>query len=153
MILLKNLAKKYKYIIQIFFWIIFICIVIFVASIFFNSSSETKKFVGHEILTYAEIMEEYDNNEIAADERYVDKFFYVEGIVKKVRNGLLGDIVVECKPTDYSVLDELKFCFDKTAAEKIKKLNKGDKILIYGRFDMLLFYKPVFENCRLIKVY
>lgn len=79
---------------------------------------------------------DYENNEIAADEKYEDKIITVNGVVGEVNKDILGNYSLELEiPTLQMFI--CKFSEDKK--EKLAKLTKGQKVKVQGKFSKTIY--------------
>lgn len=88
---------------------------------------------------------DYENNEIAADEKYEDKIITVNGVVGEVNKDILGNYSLELEISTVQMFI-CKFSEDKK--EKLSKLTKGQKVKIQGKFSKTIYLDM--DDCDLI---
>ncbi len=80
------------------------------------------------------LFKQYEDNEVLADKRYKDKYFYVEGVISDIGKDILDDIYVVLK-TDNIMFGVQCYIDDE---ELVAQLKKGMKVTFHGKCDGLL---------------
>lgn len=96
-------------------------------------------------ITATQLFKEYEDNEVLADKRYKDKYFYVEGVIGDIGRDILDDIYVVLK-TNNLMFGVQCYIEDE---ELVAQLKKGMKITVYGKCDGLLRNVGM-KDCKLI---
>lgn len=96
-------------------------------------------------ITATQLFKEYEDNEVLADKRYKDKYFYVEGVIGDIGRDILDDIYVVLK-TNNLMFGVQCYIEDE---ELVAQLKKGMKITVYGKCDGLLGNVGM-KDCKLI---
>lgn len=93
-----------------------------------------------------DLVKEYQNNEVRADEKFKGKNFYVEGIVGDIKKDILNNIYVTLKGNE--MFSEVQCYFDDKAAAS--HLEKGMRITFLGKCDGLMM-NVMMKNCKLVE--
>ena len=96
------------------------------------------------------LVDDYKNNEVAADEKYKGKTLKV--------NGFIGDIKKDITDTMYVILQSGGECelrnvqcfFADSEKEKLTQLSKGQVITVEGRCDGLMM-NVLLRDCAIVK--
>lgn len=80
---------------------------------------------------YKKLYKDYEENAIAADEKYKDKLIQVTGKIDKIFREVMGHPYVTFKVDKY--FDHVQAVFDKDEEKNITKLKKGQTITVRGR--------------------
>ncbi len=119
------------------------------------ASSSDKETIGEnenpiENVTASQIFDDFEKNEIAAQEKYGNKIISVRGIIASIESYGTGAIVLlnDGNPENIGV----KCYFNKDQKERIAILSKGEpiKVIGFGSDNLVIDYK--LENCRLGKL-
>ena len=84
-------------------------------------------------VTSAELFSAYDKNEIAADEKYKDKWVEVSGFVDNIGKDLMDDMYVSLKTGH--VIMRIQCMLNYSEVDKAARLKEGQKITLQGRVD------------------
>lgn len=113
-----------------------------------GDSSNTQKEAALLVVTASDIATAYDENTVAADQRFNGKKFEVTGIVNSISTDLMGDpyITLEGGVNKYM---EPHFGFEKSEAPDLAKLYKGQKVTLtcIGKGDIVK--TPMSDSCTL----
>lgn len=94
---------------------------------------------------------EYEANEVAADLKYKDTVFYVEGYIDDIGKSLVGDyptISLEA----YGVFNDIQCEFKKSEVEKVAKVNLGEWVMIKGKGEGRALGLWIYmEDCELVE--
>ena len=93
-----------------------------------------------------QLFKQYEDNEVLADSRSKDKYFYVEGVISDIGKDILDDIYVVLK-TDNLMFGIQCYIDDE---ELVAQLKKGMRVTFYGKCDGLLGSVGM-RNCTLVK--
>ncbi|MES1921283.1 hypothetical protein MHBO_002833 [Bonamia ostreae] len=132
------------------FVISLVCIVIILSCICTLALSNNKANKQEEIIkVHALTLEqEYNDNEVAADQKYKDKWVYVFGTVQDIGKILNKSyITLEGKETTLS-LSSAQCSFKGKNSEPIGSINKGDKVIVYGKCTGKVLCSVMFDDCQ-----
>lgn len=98
-----------------------------------------------------QLLEEFEENEVAARLKYQGKLIYVCGYVDAVRvSDLTGEPYVTLAKSPSAFTLRWVFCyFPKDAMPRLAQLKKGEYVTISGYFDVYLLGSVFLKNCRL----
>jgi hypothetical protein len=89
----------------------------------------------------------YSTNEIKADNHLKDKYTYVRGKIGDIGKDILGTPYITIGKQDYIL--SVQCMFDDKFMNKLAKLNKGQKVVVYGKCTGSLM-NVMFEDCSLV---
>jgi hypothetical protein len=97
------------------------------------------------VVTSQALSAAYDENTVAADQRFKDKQFKVKGTVTEISTDIMGDPYITLKGTNMFL--EPQFKFDKDATEQLAQLKKGMSVelICTGRGDIAK--TPMSDDC------
>lgn len=101
-------------------------------------------------VTPDQICEEYDENEIAADEKYKGKLIRVSGYVEDVGKDVLDDMYISFKRNSEWEFGTVQCYFSEKHANKLSGIKKGSQISIQGTGDGL-FGNVFLRNCTIVE--
>lgn len=81
-------------------------------------------------VTWRDVVDDYEENTIAADGKYKDQYLKMSGTVSDIGREILGQPYVTF---ERDVTHGIRVTFDKSEEDKIAKLSKGSTITIVGR--------------------
>lgn len=169
-IILLWTQKKYKpvprVILSVFFLVFFICVIAIGGSdepapsnVANNTSSNVttsqveQKEQEYEIeVTAKELADEFNDNEIRANQNYKGKIAKISGEISDIGE-VLGQTYVVLSNEDESFsnfVDVQCFFKDKDEINKIAQKNKGDKVTIIGKIDGKSLNVSV-QNCKFVE--
>ena len=85
-----------------------------------------------------QLVDDYKNNEVAADERYKGKVLEVSGSIESIGKDLMDTMYVSFGGGGKFELRRVQCFFDDSETDKLAKLSKGQWITIKGRCDGLM---------------
>lgn len=90
--------------------------------------------IDYEFVDIMTLLDEYQTNEVAADQKYKDKFVKVSGKVKDIGKDILNNIYV-CVNDGTDLTWEYAQCYfsDQSEVDKVANLTVGDTITLYGK--------------------
>ena len=90
--------------------------------------------IDYEFVDIMTLLDEYQTNEVAADQKYKDKFVKVSGKVKDIGKDILNNIYV-CVNDGTDLTWEYAQCYfsDQSEVDKVANLAVGDTIALYGK--------------------
>lgn len=90
--------------------------------------------IDYEFVDIMTLLDEYQTNEVAADQKYKDKFVKVSGKVKDIGKDILNNIYV-CINDGTDLTWEYAQCYfsDQSEVDKVANLAVGDTITLYGK--------------------
>lgn len=105
-------------------------------------------------LTAADLISAYEDNELAADNRYKDKIIVVTGVIEDFGEDFFDDayVAITYDPTnmdDWSVLG-INCHFIDSDFDKVTRLSKGDVITVRGYNKGDPGFTIVFEECTIL---
>lgn len=160
-IILLWTQKKYKpvprVILSVFFLVFFICVIATektaVAEVTQETTQVEQKEQEYEIeVTAKELADEFNDNEIRANQNYKGKIAKISGEISDIGE-VLGQTYVVLSNEDESFsnfVDVQCFFKDKDEINKIAQKNKGDKVTIIGKIDGKSLNVSV-QNCKFVE--
>ncbi len=99
-------------------------------------------------VTAEQLAIDYDENTVAADQKYKDKQFKVAGKVTDINTDFMGQPYLTMGGSNEFMRPQ--FAFDKDAADQLAKVKKGMKLtlLCKGKGDVAKI--PMSDNCQII---
>lgn len=94
-----------------------------------------------------QLIQNYTDNEVRADENFKGKTLYVEGIVSDIKKDISGNIYVKLESTQNSFREVQCYFDDKETAAK---LEKGMLVTFDGRCEGLLMHVRM-KDCKLVE--
>ena len=90
--------------------------------------------IEYEFADVMTMLDEYQTNEVAADQKYKDKFVKITGKVKDIGKDVLNNIYV-CVNDGTDLTWEYAQCYfsDQSEVDKVANLAVGDTITLYGK--------------------
>lgn len=86
-------------------------------------------------VTATRLMEDYENNTVAANQQYNGKVLAVSGTVESVSGGTEGDaLYVELRTGDFS-FTSVRCYFAPNRLNEVTVINKGDRVVLRGLGD------------------
>ncbi|MGL5402393.1 MAG: OB-fold protein, partial [Acinetobacter sp.] len=87
------------------------------------------------VITSQALSAAYDENTVAADQKFKGKQFKVKGTVTEISTDIMGDPYITLKGTN--MFQEPQFQFDKDATDQLARLKKGITVVLIctGRGD------------------
>jgi hypothetical protein len=81
-------------------------------------------------ITAVKLIEEYDENEVSAKQKYENKFLQIAGTIEDIGSDITGDpyIILEGQ----SGLSGVQCVFPKTQISNVSKLKNGDEVTVTG---------------------
>lgn len=115
-----------------------------------TASAEPKKEVVLPLVTANELAHAYDENTVAADQRFKGQRFKVKGTVTDINTNFMGAPVVLMRGGVNQFL-EPQFEFDKNAVNQLAALKKGQSVMLEctGRGDVAK--TPMSDDCVLVQ--
>jgi hypothetical protein len=112
------------------------------------STSTTKAAAPEQLttVTASQLARDYEENTVAADQKYKGKKFIVTGTVSDINTDIMGRPYVTLRGTNEFMAPH--FSFDKSAGNQLAKLRKGVKVTLAceGAGDMAKI--PMSEDCQ-----
>lgn len=104
------------------------------------------------VVTAKEIEDEYDENSVKADNKYLGKYVIVSGVVDNVGKDILGDVYVMINDgNEYTILGVQCYMAD-TELSNVAELTAGDRVYILGICDGELFNVSL-DDCYIVTNY
>lgn len=103
-------------------------------------------------ITATELIIAYDENEIAADNKYKNQMLKVSGTVGSIGKDILLDtpyVTLKYEGEGY-IFSSAQFFFDKNNTDDIAELREGDTVMIIGKCDGLTF-NVILRKCDVIE--
>ena len=104
------------------------------------------------VISPAELVKEYRSNEVAADNRFKNKWIRIEGEVKRVSKHPWDETKMNVELGSGERFDFLEVTcqFDENAANQVAKLKTGDTVTILGRCKGKSFHVELVD-CEFVK--
>lgn len=91
-----------------------------------------------EEIDLAKLLKEYGSNEVRADDAYRGHVVEFTGIAGPLERGSIGGITLAIGTGKAFEHPQVHCAFEKNQTEKVKAINKGDKIRVRGKIDGLM---------------
>jgi hypothetical protein len=100
-----------------------------------------------------QLVEEYKDNEVRANDKYRWKILQVSGTIHQIRDAPNGrQVIVELKPgTELLVLDTVMCSFNQSDREAVSQLSKGNELTVEGLCEGKVLFGVGLQNCKLVK--
>lgn len=98
-------------------------------------------------VTATKLAEDYDNNEIAADQKYKGKIVEITGTLKSIE-AMLGSQFITIEGNQ--ILSDIQCFFDKSKESELAALQKNKSITVRGRVDGKSLNVGV-KECEIVK--
>jgi len=85
-------------------------------------------------ITAEELYKDYEDNEVAADQKYKTRVLEVSGTVESIGKDILDEMYVTLKVGEYSIMT-IQCYFSGTYKNALAQLKKGQRIKLKGRCD------------------
>ncbi len=87
-------------------------------------------------MTVDEVFAAYELDQVAADERLLDKIIKVSGTVAAIEmKDVLDTYYIRLTGTEDDILESVQCMFDKKHGEALNQLEKGQKVIVQGRYN------------------
>ena len=87
-------------------------------------------------LTVDELFAAYEEDQAAADERFLDKIINVSGIASAIEiKDVLGTYYIRLTGAEDDILESVQCMFDKKHGDVLRQLEKGQAITVQGRYN------------------
>jgi hypothetical protein len=93
-----------------------------------------------------QLIKDYDNNEISADQKYKGRLVEISGIVGDIKRDLLGNIYVTVGTGKLIEIPQAQCFFDEASESIAAGLSKGDSVVIRGRVEGLMMNVLIKES-------
>jgi len=101
-------------------------------------------------ITAAQLVSEYQENGVKADNQYKGKLLEVTGTVRNIDKDLLDTVFITLNGGgDWSLNDVQCYFKDKEEIEKVAELSKGQTVTVIGTCNGLLIINVDMKNCKL----
>lgn len=87
------------------------------------------------VVTASQVLKDYKDNKIAADEKYKDKHVQVTGYVDSIGSGTFGGLYITIGSGAQFEMTKVQCSFDDSYKAKLAKLKPGQKVTIKGMID------------------
>jgi hypothetical protein len=113
-----------------------------------RKEEEAKGRANAQSVTVAELLDAYDANAVAADEKYKDKWLIVTGEVDRVEKEL-GDLSVTLKDKNRAKVGEVQCSFSNDHKDAVAGLKAGDTVKIAGKCGGKFLFNVTLRHCEL----
>lgn len=117
------------------------------SSVTASESKNSKPSVEVIEIDYRTLYDEYEENSIAADEKYKGKTLKITASIDDIGKDILDKPYAE---TEIDFLKNVRFYFKNTEESKLAQLNKGDTITVIGKCKGMLIQDVDLEKCELV---
>ncbi len=101
-----------------------------------TKKAETKKVEAPApLISVTQILKDYDNNKLKAEQTYKGKRFRVKGVVTSIGSDILDKPYITIGTGDQFEIISLQCIFKKKDADKLAKLDKGQQLVVTGTVD------------------
>lgn len=97
-----------------------------------------------------QLMSDYANNEIAADNKYKNQTLEISGLVQSVNEGILSDPYIVIVPTENTAFSGIQCHFNESQAQELSTLNSGQSITVEGTGNGEILGEQMVEDCSII---
>ena len=104
-------------------------------------------------ITAKQLVKEYADNEVSADNKYKGKVLLVNGTIDDIGKDLVDDIYVAMGESSFTGFEDgfgVQCFFSDKYKEEVGNLKKGDSIKIKGKCDGVLGYVHLM-GCQIVK--
>nr|MBD9681435.1 hypothetical protein [Pseudomonas sp. PDM20] len=101
------------------------------------------------LISASQLSQAYDENTVAADQMFKDKWFRVSGVVTSINTDFLGKPYVTLKGSANQFM-EPQFSFDKDQAYVVAGLRKGTKVVLACEGHGDVAKTPMSRNCKIM---
>lgn len=109
-----------------------------------SSDKPTEKI----IVPVKNLISDYKDNEVAADEKYRGKLLDVSGVIYGITNGITDDEMIINIGTGEEYAFDYAYCYVKPSEkDKVLSLKKGDAVSMEGLGDNSTIGSPVIKDC------
>lgn len=108
---------------------------------------QKEKIVISGTVVASQLVEEYNNNEVAADSKYKNKYFRINGIATSITE-TFGDVQVAIEGDGY--FNTVDCTMLDSERQKAMSLSKGNTVSIEGRIKGMLIGSVNVDKCRFI---
>lgn len=138
----KPITKKW------WFWVLIAFAALFLIVVASGPSSDDPSVSDPMKISPTDLIEAYQQNEVAADEKYKDKTVEISGSIKSIGTDVLGDVYITL---DCGELFQSIQCYFKSGAEtdKVNFLVKGQNITIVGKCKGLSITNILIKDCKI----
>ena len=119
-------------------FVLLIGIIVFIAIVVKKDGDNYKSKNEYSPLDVNQLQKDYENNEISAADKYEGNFYYLTGTIHKVEHFITDDYLIlqyKYSGNKYRTIEINAYFSD---ADKIKNVNKGDKVTVYCKFHKRL---------------
>lgn len=131
---LRNWIERHK-ILTVLISIFFLIIIANIFGSVDNSKIDSTNYGSQKTqvikITATKLIEEYDENEVFAKQKYEDKFLQVTGIIEDIGSDITGDPYIILG--GHSGLSGIQCVFPKTQISNISKLKNGNEVTVTGK--------------------
>ena len=99
------------------------------------------------ILSANQLLREYQNNEVAADNKYKGKIVLVSGIIQNIGKDILDNPYIVIGGSGF--LDGVQCYFTKNQEQALAYISKGQRVRVKGKVSGLLLVNVQIQNCTL----
>lgn len=100
------------------------------------------------------LVEEYDKNKIAAQDKYTGKFVQTTGYISNISNDITGNYYLSLKPSNeqyYFGTNITCYYANKSAKSEITTLENGQSVTVQGIMADMSVGIVVMNNCKVVK--
>jgi len=97
-------------------------------------------------ISAAEITQQYDNNQVAADQKYFEKKIFLKGVVSSINSGLGNEPYITLQSKHY--FSDLHVDFKEANVEKISAIKRGEQLFLVCMGNGAIIGTPMFKNCQ-----
>lgn len=119
-------------------FILLVVIVVIIVVAVKKDGDNYKSKSEYSLLDVNQLQKDYENNEISAADKYEGNFYYLTGTIHKVEHFITDDYLIlqyKYSGNKYRTIEINAYFSD---ANKIKNVNKGDKVTVYCKFHKRL---------------
>lgn len=128
-----------------------IAVVAFVVSAFNTADQNTQAILNSTPITVsaAQIIGDYANNQVAADDKYKNQLLEISGIVQSINTGLIDNPYIVVAP-NMQTYNAIECEFSPDHEQSFAALNAGQNVTVEGIGDGYIISSVMVNNCLLV---
>lgn len=118
----------------------------------FQSGGPTQLFEGHlQPVSAVEVAKAYEDNQVAADQKYFQKRLKLTGVIEGINSGLSNEPYVALRGANMFLSPQAHF--ENPNVERVATLKKGQKLTLVCEGGGAIVGTPMFKNCLFLDDY
>ena len=132
--------------------VIMIIFVVIYAIYAFNEANQNTQTIMNSTpiqVTAGQLINDYANNQVAADDKYKNQNLEISGVVQSVNTGLINDPYVVIAPNTQT-FNAIECSFNSDQEQSFAALNAGQSVTMEGIGNGYMISSVMVNNCSLI---